>query len=307
MTDVASPEAEPTREALFRWGRGELRRAGVETAELDARVLLIEALGIDHATLIMSPRELVPAEVRQRFKGMITQRLQGVPVSRILGFREFYGHRLAVSDETLDPRPDTETVVERCLQIADLMGWDGGKRPDGEALKIIDLGTGSGAIILSLLHALPSAWGCGIDLSQDALGTAQANASTLRLSDRLSLACGNWADAFFGQVDVIVSNPPYIGTHDIAGLAPEVRIYDPAAALDGGPDGLDAYRRIVPSASRLLNPGGWLIVEIGASQAKDVVALFRMAGFVAHPAIPEIGHDLGGRDRVVSMQLAQMS
>ncbi|WP_342643594.1 peptide chain release factor N(5)-glutamine methyltransferase [Rhodoligotrophos ferricapiens] len=286
---------------LLKWGRDRLREADIETPELDARLLLLAAAGVEHTALIAEPaRALSPDQVR-RYCAMIAQRRGGEPVSRILGYREFYGHRFALSPATLDPRPDTETVVERCLQVVDIMGWRHGVA--GRSLRLCDLGTGSGAIIISLLHALPDAWGVAVDFSYDALLAARQNASALGVAERLALTCGNWTDAFCGRFDVILSNPPYIETDDIAGLRPEVKCFDPVAALDGGADGLEAYRRIIPAASALLAREGWLILEVGVGQSTQVVELCRAAGFREHGAVPETARDLSGCHRVVSMQL----
>ncbi|WP_137391813.1 peptide chain release factor N(5)-glutamine methyltransferase [Rhodoligotrophos defluvii] len=294
-------DAARTLGTLFRWGRDRLREHGVDTPDLDARLLLLEASGIDHTVLIAAPDRAMAPEEAARFAELLKRRCAGEPVSRILGYREFHGHWLALSAATLDPRPETELVVDQCLRVVDLMGWR--HSVGGRPLRLLDLGTGTGAIVISLLHALPGAWGCAVDIAYEALATARGNAARLGVGDRLALACGNWTDAFSGRFDVILSNPPYIETSDIGELKPEVRCFDPVLALDGGQDGLAAYRRIIPSASQLLVPGGWLILEVGAGQAAAVIGLCRTAGFGPHAAVSETVTDLAGHARVVCMQL----
>ena len=271
-----------------------LKAAGNESAELDARLLVGAALGLDLTGLITAAtRALTPGEA-ERLETLAQQRLEGQPVARILGIKEFWGLPLHLSAATLVPRPDTETVVERALE---LLGADGAAE---RALRIADLGTGSGAILLALLSELPGAHGFGTDISVQALQTATQNAKQLGLADRATFTIANYASGLTGPFDLIVSNPPYIRSADISGLAVEVRDHDPHRALDGGPDGLDAYRTLISQSACLLSPHGALVVEVGQGQSNDVEALMTAAGL--SPTGPPRA-DLGGIPRVVSARL----
>ena len=212
-------------------------------------------------------------------------------MSRITGTREFYGRSFLVNASALDPRPDTETLIEAALDVIAANG--GCKRP----LTLLDLGTGTGCILLTLLAELPEARGIGTDLAPEALRLAEANAARLGLADRAVFLASDWCEAIAGEFDLILSNPPYIASAEIAGLAPEVAAYDPRLALDGGEDGLDAYRRIAASAARNLRAGGKILVEIGVSQADAVAGLLRRGGFLVEKGAPRL--DLAGRPRVV--------
>jgi release factor glutamine methyltransferase len=248
-----------------------LKSAGVESAELDARMLVGAALNLDLTGMIaQSDRLLGPAEARQ-LEQHAQRRLAGEPVARILGVKEFWGLPLRLSEATLVPRPDTETVVELALEILR-------KLPAPEQKpRIVDIGTGSGAILLALLHEIAGAFGVGTDISLTALRTAKANAAALGLADRSAFVACRYAEALAGPFDLIVSNPPYIRSADIAHLSTEVRDHDPRVALDGGSDGFDAYRALIPEAARLLAPGGALIVEAGQGQAHDIETLMTVA------------------------------
>ncbi|WP_246104932.1 peptide chain release factor N(5)-glutamine methyltransferase [Rhodoligotrophos appendicifer] len=283
---------------LLRRSRDRLRASANGTPDLDARLLLLAATGVSHEAFIADPDRIVSQEDIERLEGLIDRRLAGEPVSRILGAREFYGRKFALSAATLDPRPDTETLIDQCLAIVDVMGWR------DKSLRLLDVGTGSGAIIITLLAELPHASGVATDLEFDALMMARANAERLGVGERLSLVQCNWMDTLSCRMDVILSNPPYIPTNDIATLSPEVRCHDPLLALDGGLDGLDAYRHLVPSARDLLNPGGWVLLETGDGQADAVSELCGLCGFSAHPEVAPQARDLAGLVRVVSMQLA---
>ncbi len=268
-----------------------LREAGIETPELDARLLLCHAAGLTHEGFVAQAGRALAPEAAKRLNAMIRRRVSREPVSRITGMREFYGRSFLVDADALDPRPDTETLIEAALDGVEQAG-----RRD-EPLRLLDLGTGTGCILLTLLAELPKARGSGTDLSLGALRVAEANAMRLGVAARVSFLRSDWLDGVSGAFDLIVSNPPYIATSEIGGLAPEVGLHDPRLALDGGPDGLDAYRRIAAGAARLLAPQGQLLVEIGASQAVAVAALLREAGFVVETASPRL--DLAGRPRVV--------
>jgi release factor glutamine methyltransferase len=263
-----------------------LRRQGFEAPDLDARLLVGHALGLDHGGLATDPARALTRGEAERLDAVLARRLAHEPVARILGAKEFWSLPLAVTPDVLVPRPDTETVVEAALAVT----------AREHALRIADLGTGSGAILLALLVELPAARGIGTDRSERALAVARRNADDLRLADRARFLVCNFGDAIAGNCDLVVSNPPYIPSRDIAALAPEVRDFDPRLALDGGADGLAAYRTIATDAMRLLAPGGWLAVEIGIGQAEPVAALFRQGGLeVAQPP----RRDLAGRARVV--------
>jgi release factor glutamine methyltransferase len=247
-------------------------------------------LNLDLTGVIAQATRQLTTDEADRLDGFARRRLAGEPVARILGSKEFWGLPFKLSAETLVPRPDTETIVEATLEIL---------RAEDRAqarLRIADLGTGSGAILLALLTELPDATGIGTDLSTAALGTAKTNAQYLGLASRADFIVSDYADALSGTFDLIVSNPPYIRSADIAGLAPEVRDHDPHLALDGGRDGLEAYRRIAPQAARLLSPGGLLVLEIGQGQDDDVARLVAAAGLtVMGPA----KRDLAGIGRAV--------
>lgn len=268
-----------------------LRRAGVETAELDARLLLCHAAGLTHESYLARAREALAPEVAARLDSSVRRRAAHEPVSRITGTREFYGRSFLVDKSVLDPRPDTETLIEAALALIEANG--GRERP----WTLLDLGTGTGCILLTLLAELPMARGIGTDVSLDALSLAAANARRLGVANRASFLASDWCEAIAGEFDLVLSNPPYIASCEIGSLAPDVACYDPLVALDGGKDGLDAYRRIAAGAARRLRPGGKILVEIGASQAHDVAELLSRGGFLVEN--DGIRLDLGGRPRVV--------
>lgn len=268
---------------------GELfRDAGIETPELDARLLLRDATGLSHEQFVARAGDLLTADARARLDTVVARRLAGAPVSRILGVREFYGREFLVSPQTLDPRPDTETLIEAALALAAHDGWR--DRP----LDILDLGTGTGCILVTLLAELPHARGIGTDISVDALAVAKENARRHGVAGRASFIAADWLDGIEGQFDLIVSNPPYLSAAEMATLQAEVG-HDPARALDGGADGLDAYRRIAAAAQARLAENGVLLLEIGASQADSVGQILSQAGF--GPAQPGVLYDLAGRPR----------
>jgi release factor glutamine methyltransferase len=264
---------------------------GNDSAELDARLLVGAALGLDLTGLITAANRTIASDESERLENFAQRRLSGEPVARIIGTREFWGLPLKLSAATLVPRPDTETIVERALE---LLREDG---TAGKTLRIADLGTGTGAILLALLSELPNAHGFGTDISMEALQTARENAAQLGLADRATFIACDYASALDGAFDLIVSNPPYIPSADIAGLAVEVRDHDPRAALDGGVDGLDAYRALIRQSVGLLAPNAVLVVEAGQGQATDIEALMTAAGL--SPTGPP-KRDLGGIPRAVS-------
>jgi len=275
--------------AAVRWLLADkFRAAGIETPELDARILVAHALSLDHAGLAAAGTRILEGEEWDAIASLAERRLRHEPVARILGLKEFWSLTLRVDSTTLVPRPETETLVEAALAEIDSVG--GRTRP----VRIADLGTGSGAILLALLSELPNAFGVGTDTSFGALRVARHNARHLQLARAAFVACDLGA-ALAGSFDLVVANPPYIASGEIATLAPDVRDYDPRAALDGGLDGLDHYRAIAATIPPLLNPTAALVVELGAGQAAAVGALFSQAGLA--PACPRT--DLGGTLRAL--------
>ncbi|MES2906331.1 MAG: peptide chain release factor N(5)-glutamine methyltransferase [Pseudomonadota bacterium] len=263
------------------------REAGLETPELDARLLIAEATQMNGAQVLISDKELTQAQQAQ-IETFRTRRLAHEPVARILGRRAFWSFEVELSPETLEPRPDSETLVEMVL---DLLGT---RRH--ENLRMADLGTGSGILLIALLLECQKATGLGVDISQQAIETARRNATLNHVPDRAQFLCGNWLEGTKEKFDIIVSNPPYIASAEIAGLAEDVRLYDPLRALDGGHDGLDAYRAIARQAASHLHENGVLAVEIGSMQAEAVKAIFAGAGY------QNLGqsHDLSGYVRALS-------
>ncbi|TWA92285.1 peptide chain release factor N(5)-glutamine methyltransferase [Bradyrhizobium stylosanthis] len=267
----------------------QLRSAQPDEAELDARILIGAALGLDLTGLIAQGARLLTASEASQLAQYAERRIAGEPVARILGTREFWGLAFRLSDATLVPRPDTETVVERALELF--------RERKIHQPRIADIGTGSGAILLALLHELPDAFGVGTDLSLTALGTARGNAAALGLGNRSGFVACSYLAALSGPFDLIVSNPPYIPSAEIPKLSVEVREHDPHLALDGGNDGYDAYRALIPQAAERLAPGGALIVEAGQGQARNIETLMAAAALVVDRP-PKA--DLAGIPRAVS-------
>lgn len=292
MTRRSPPATIPPgtgRDTALRLARGMLAQAGIEEAALDARILLCEAAACDATSLVRDPDHPLDAAAASRLDGFLARRLSGEPVFRILGRREFWGLPFKLAPQTLEPRPDTEALVALALRQS------ASRRP---AARILDLGTGSGCILLALLAERADAFGIGLDRSEEAVRTARDNARSLALAQRAAFLVGDWAqalaDAPSGQpgygFDLIVSNPPYIPHGEIPGLAREVSGHDPHLALDGGVDGLLPYRPIAEAALRLLRPGGALVLEHGHDQAESVREILCKSGFT--PCGYE--RDLGG-------------
>jgi release factor glutamine methyltransferase len=261
--------------------------AGIETAALDARLILCHALGISHLDLLRDP-EMPIGVTAANIAALANRRMRGEPISRIRGRREFHGLDFAISPAVLDPRPETEILVEAVLPAF----ADRRLAP----LKVLDLGVGSGAILGALLSQLPDAFGVGIDRSEAACRVARVNLARLGLSTRSRIICGDWAEAVSGAFDVIVANPPYVASDDIAMLARDVREHDPRAALDGGADGLAAYRVLAPAVARVIASRGMAAFEVGMGQADSVAALLKGAGLQALST----RCDLAGHVRVVT-------
>ena len=288
------------------------RKLGLPAPRSDASLLVAAVVGAGKADIIGQPERVLPAAAMARLAQMADRRCHGEPVSRILGRREFWGLEFTVTPAVLDPRPDTETVVEAALAIVDLEGWR------DRRLRILDLCTGSGCILLSLLSELPHATGIGTDISAHALSVAGLNTTTLRMSDRAGFILTSFGAGLDEPFDLIVSNPPYIRSRDIASLQSEVRDFDPRLALDGGEDGLDAYRAIASAARRTMRgtlesrPEGearhtakadtnsWIVLEVGHGQHEPVTHLLANAGL--EPGSPGIHlrQDLAGIVRVVA-------
>lgn len=262
-----------------------LTEVGVPDARLDAELLLAHVLGEERWRLRFRRDERLSTDGGARFEALIEGRAARRPVSRLLGHREFWSLDFAVDDAVLDPRPDSEALVEAALATV----------PDRTAaLRIVDLGVGSGCLLLALLSELPNAVGLGVDRSLDAIRTARANADTLGLANRACFVVGDWAAALpDGVFDLAVTNPPYIARDELAGLAPEVTRGDPRQALDGGDDGLDAYRVLSPALARLLRAEGHAVLEHGASQADAVAGLLENGGL----AVSRRVRDLAGHER----------
>lgn len=265
---------------------GALRSAGIESARLDARLLLGHALGRPVWSHESAP---VPDDAEARFAAFLARRTRREPVSRIVGRRAFWSLDLEVGPDTLDPRPDSETVVEAALDHFR-------HRPPPD--RVLDLGTGTGCLLLACLAGFPEARGLGVDLAAGAIEVARANARTAGLEDRCRFETIDWGDLADGADDLILCNPPYIPSRDIAGLAPEVSRFDPRLALDGGADGLDAYRRLAGVLRRRLARDGVAVLEIGIGQGDDVAEIMKTAGL----AVVERRPDLSGTGRAIVLE-----
>jgi release factor glutamine methyltransferase len=267
--------------------RKRLDAAGVDGPVIDARLLVEAAADATRADIIADPQRQLTAEQSARLEDYIARRERREPVSHILGRKGFWKIMLRVTPDVLTPRPDTETLVELALRFL----------PEDRAASVLDLGVGSGAILLAILAERPAAKGLGVDVSEAALAVARDNAANLGLGRQVALLRGDWT-AGLGEAsfDMVVSNPPYVRSAEIAGLDPEVRDHEPRLALDGGSDGLDAYRLLAPEILRVLRPGGRFLVEIGYDQSVAVEALFRQAGAQS----VSTAKDLANRDRVVT-------
>jgi release factor glutamine methyltransferase len=267
--------------------------AGLDTPALDARIIVGHALGLDHAALAAAAERALSAPERDRIAALAARRLAREPVARIVGWREFWGLPLRITPAVLVPRPESETVVATALAIVDRAG------ARAKPLRIADLGIGSGALLLALLSELPNAFAVGTYRSAAALAVARDNAQLLRLAARAAFVRCDFAGALSGGFDLVVANPPYVASGDLARLAPEVREHDPSLALDGGPDGLAAYRALAADAPRLLGARGHMVVELGAGQAAAVASLFAaMPLEVVIGAVP----DLAGTPRALHIR-----
>lgn len=272
---------------VWKAAQARLKQGRIDSPAIDARLLLEAAAGASRMDILTDPYRIVPDAQRIAYEAMIDRRLRREPVSRIIGRKGFWKIMLNVTPDVLSPRPDTETIMDVAMLAF----------ARDQAFTVADLGTGSGAILLALLTERPAATGVGTDISTEALAVARENAANLDLNTRAAFLRTEWAAGFADAgFDLVVSNPPYIPTDHIPTLDPEVRDHDPHLALDGGPDGLQAYRDLVPEIARVMKPGGVFAVEIGWDQGPQVKALFDEAGFTDVKVIK----DLGERDRVVT-------
>ena len=274
---------------LLRRARGLLADAGIEDPALDARLIVEHFSGTNRTEAISTPQREIEAGAAAAIEAAVERRVAGEPVHRILGFREFYGLRLSLSPETLEPRPDTETLVDAVLPFARAAAEREG------ACRVLDLGTGTGAVALAVLSPGESAVATGVDFSNGALTTATRNAEALGLAARFTAIRSDWFENISGRFHVIAANPPYISWQELASLSDEVRNFDPAKALDGGADGLDAYRAIAAQAERHLEPNGIVAVEIGHAQKSAAIELFSRSDY----RLLEARRDLAGHDRVL--------
>ena len=267
--------------------RNRLTEGGIDSPVIDARLLLEAAADASRMDIVTDPYRELTAEQVATLDGYVERRLRREPVAHILGRKGFWKVMLSVNNQVLTPRPDTEVIVDLVLK----------RTTEHQAFNLLDLGVGSGAIILSILAERPAAKGLGIDISSEALAVARENAANLDLNQQVALLRGDWTGGLADEnFDIVVSNPPYIATDEIEMLEPEVRDHEPRLALDGGADGLDPYRILAPEILRVLKPGGLFAVEIGHTQSKDVEALFEAAGGLEVWTIK----DLSDRDRVVT-------
>lgn len=290
MTAIAARDPLPTVASIRRELARSLRRHGLATPELDSRLLVGQALGLDHASLAVQAERVLNRAEAEAVAALAARRLAREPVARIVGVKEFWGLDFKLNAATLVPRPETETVVEAALDVLER------RQARGRPLVLADLGTGSGALLLALLSELPGARGVGTDRSREALGCARANAVALGLARRAAFVACDYGTALKGSFDLVVSNPPYVAHDDIATLEPEVRVFDPPLALDGGADGLDAYRAIAAATRQLLTPEGFLVLELGTGQLDAVEGLLARAGLAL---VGKPYHDLLGVARAL--------
>ncbi len=275
----------PSVKEALRGATATLGAAGIDEPHRDARILLAHVLGVDLAGLLLRmPGGLTPEEAG-RFERLIARRAAHEPTAHLLGHREFWSLDFLVTPDTLIPRPESELIIEIALAL----------HPGRRVARILDLGTGSGCLLLAALSEFADAWGLGVDRSATAAMVAQRNAQRLGVSDRAAFLVGDWTEAIVGRFDLILSNPPYIQTPDIAGLMPEVRVHEPLLALDGGADGLDPYRILFPQLHHRLAPEGVALVEFGLGQAAALMGLAQQAALT----VAGVREDLAGHARVM--------
>lgn len=272
---------------LYKFLRHTLGERGIDTPDIESRFIIEERTGHGWSTCIANPDTVISSAALESIRSDIEMRLSGMPLSRIHGHKQFWGLEFVVTPDTLDPRPDTETLVEKAIE----------RFRNHPPARILDLGTGTGCILISLLKEFPAAVGVGVDRSLHALTVAKENARRNQVDARVSFVCGDWMDSLRGGFDLIVSNPPYIASHVIPSLDTEVKNHDPILALDGGADGLDAYKKIFSSLKFFLNKGGYAFFEVGYDQKSEVMRLAEESGFLT----PVLWLDLAGQPRVVEI------
>ena len=292
--DPGQAGSSPTVGSAVRDLTKQLVHTGIETAGGDVRRLAAGALGVSGADLLRTPERVLTTAELQLLQAYVRRREQHEPVSRILGVRDFYGRTFAISPATLDPRPDSETVVAAALEIAREEDWM------SQPLRILDVGTGSGCLLLTLLCELPQATGLGTDISEAALATAAGNARRHGLEQRVAWLRADGLESINGPFHMLIANPPYVRTADLEGLEPEVRDFDPIDALDGGPDGLAIYRRLAPRMADVVAAPGWVVLEVGHDQAELVCALIGSEGTGMDGARIRIRRDVAGKRRCVA-------
>jgi release factor glutamine methyltransferase len=293
--DAGRPVEPTVGAASLRW-TAELARSGVEGAAGDVRRLVGAVLGISPARVLAEPERLLTRAEHEALATYVARRAKRQPVSRILGWREFYGRPFTISPATLDPRPDTETLVEAALQILHQEDWDG-----REDLRIIDVGTGSGCLLVTLLCEIPGARGTGTDICPAALEVARANAERLQVARRASWLMADALETVAGPFHMLLANPPYVRTGDIAHLEQEVCCFDPISALDGGADGLTFYRRLAARITKVV-PDGWIILEVGYDQADAVTSILSDGIGPGALADMRIYRDVAGKRRCVAVK-----
>lgn len=274
-------------EGAVRWAQNQLGNAGIEGARAEARLLLSHATGLSAERQVAAPETALDGRQSSSLAQIVTRRSRGEPMAHILGRREFWSLEFVVTPDTLDPRPDSETVIAAALARLDKRD-----RP----YQILDLGTGTGCLLLALLSELPNATGVGVDIAPEAAHIARLNAARLGFGDRTRFIAGDWTEPVSGQFDVVLSNPPYVRTGDIDGLSREVALFEPRRALDGGADGLDAYRALSTGLRQATAPTGFVVLEIGAGQAEAVESILAEAAFADFARTA----DLAGIERCIS-------
>jgi release factor glutamine methyltransferase len=266
-----------------------LQKAHIESASLDARILLEHVMGCTREKLMVDMKHPLPSQTYAKYQTLIAARAKRHPVSHLIGAREFWGQSFKVTPDTLDPRPDSETLIEAVIA----------RFPDKNAkLTVVDLGTGTGCLLLTLLKEYPHMMGVGVEKSEAALSVAKENAMALGLGSRARFVCSRWFEQVEGQFDIVVSNPPYIATKDMVALAPEVALYEPKLALDGGIDGLDCYRELLPAMREYMKAKAVAFFEIGMGQQRDIEAIADKASL----KVEAVASDLGGIPRCVIMK-----
>ncbi len=274
-----------------------LKHAGVDNPQLDARLLAGQALGLGRAGILSQSGRVLSDKEKGEIEELLARRAAGESVGRILGKREFWGLDFGLNEATLEPRPDSETLVEAVLNLMPRRRAAPDSRFRGnDEVRILDLGMGTGCLLLALLHEMPDAMGVGVDINSRAIEQAANNAETLGIGERAEFRVGNWLSGISEKFDIIISNPPYIASAEIPTLMREVREHDPLPALDGGKDGLDVYRLLIPQLAGILNPQGLVAFEVGDGQAKTVAEFLRQNGFTDVAT----HKDLGGIERCVT-------